>query len=152
MPYSACPSLRHASPRLLRKAAVSSANGTPHSLLQTKNNYSDLNERSADRPIYLKGLSGTRVPHKTHGPFRSDGIFLFFGDRSQGALSVHWKFSYCHLFALSWEYDSLDFNLRSLETQITSLLLCGMFHTNHNHYHLQVYSFIQLAAWHGFFR
>ena len=43
-----------------KKAAVSSANLTTHFLLQMKNNSSDLNERSADRPIYLNKLSGTR--------------------------------------------------------------------------------------------
>lgn len=60
MPCSACTSLKCAIHWLLRKAAVRSANLTPHFLLQMKNNSSDLNERSADRPIYLNKLSGTR--------------------------------------------------------------------------------------------
>lgn len=60
MPCSACTSLKRAIHWLLRKAAVSSANLTPHFLLQMKNNSSDLNERSADRPIYLNKLSGAR--------------------------------------------------------------------------------------------
>lgn len=54
MPCSACTSLKCAIHCLLRKAAVSSANFTPLFLLQMKNNSSDLNERSADRPIHLR--------------------------------------------------------------------------------------------------
>lgn len=59
------------------------------------------------------------------------------------------KFS-CHLVSLSLQCDFLDFILGSMETQTTSLTLCAILNTNHNHYHLQVNSFIQLTAWHGF--
>lgn len=60
MPCSACPSLKHAIHWLLRNSAVSTANLTPHSLLQMKYNSSDLSGRSADRPSYLLELSSTR--------------------------------------------------------------------------------------------
>lgn len=138
-PCSACSSLKCAIHWLLRKAAVSSANLTPHFLLQMKNNSSDLNERSADRPIYLNKLSDTRgrvIPTNLLIPI--EYFFLETGAKEQ-------KFS-CHLVSLSLEYDFLDFILRSMETQTTSLTLCAMLNTNHNHYHLQVNSFIQLIA------
>lgn len=131
MPCSACTSLKRAIHWLLRKAAVSSANLTPHSLLQMKNNSSNLNERSADRPIYLKELQVQGVQHPP--TFQMQMNISLFEDRSKKAPSIHFKFSYCCLLALSLECDSLDFDLRSIETQIISILLCGILYTNHNH-------------------
>lgn len=63
--------------QLLRKAAVSSSNLTPHSLLQMKNNSSDPNESSADSLSYLNELSRMRAQHNLHQPFKSNRVFLF---------------------------------------------------------------------------
>jgi hypothetical protein len=104
----------------------------------------------------LAGLS-TLTSYQVKGaeilqqPFKSSWIFPVLETGARELCLSIWSFLIVIYSPFHLEYDYLDFNLRSIATQITSLPLCAMLHTNHNHYHLQVHGFIQLAAWHGFF-